>query len=173
MELYQVLGGKEPVRALRPGAWDLAFADGLVVELDEELHFNQYRLRTLQAPWSVRLPWHDAYLDLCDRHERACLDAGKWGKRWTSPSCESMFGPPGEAGVLEGAGAPRWKQRALYDAIKDVTALTSNALHLVRLSVWDTIGDVRLGDALSGSAPIDDERLRELVAQRTTSRPVA
>jgi hypothetical protein len=84
-----------------------------------------------------------------------------------------MFGPPGEAGVLEGAGAPRWKQRALYDAIKDIAALTSTALHLVRLSVWDTIGDVRLGDALSGGAPIDPERLRELVEQRTTSPPVA
>lgn len=57
--------------------------------------------------------------------------------------------------------------------MKDIAALTSNALHLVRLSVWDTIGDVRLGDALSGGAPIDDERLRELVAQRTTSPPVA
>jgi hypothetical protein len=173
IELYQALGGKEPIRALRPGAWDLAFIGGLVVELDEELHFNRYRLRTLQAPWNARLPWHDAYLDLCDRHEQACLGAGRWGKRWTSRSCESMFGPPGEAGVLEGAGAPRWKQRALYDAIKDIAALTSNALHLVRLSVWDTIDDVRLGDALSGGAPIDDERLRELVAERTTSPLVA
>lgn len=105
--LYQGLGGKAPVRTLRPGAWDLAFTGGLMVELDEELHFNRYRLRTRQAPWSARLPWHDAYLDLCDRHEQACLGAGKWGKRWTSPSCESMFGPPGAAGVLEGAGAPR------------------------------------------------------------------
>lgn len=173
MELYQVLGGKEPVRALRPGAWDLAFTGGLVVELDEELHFNRYRLRTLQAPWSARLPWHDAYLDFCDSYDRRYLDAGKWGKRWTSPSCESMFGRPGAAGVLEGAGAPRWKQRALYDAMKDFAALTSDALHLARLSVWDTVGDVRLGDALSGGAPIDDERLRELVAQRTTSPPVA
>lgn len=100
--LYQALGGKEPIRALRPGAWDLAFIGGLVVELDEELHFNRCRLRTLQPPWNARLPWHDAYLDLCDRHEQTCLGAGKWGKRWTSPSCESMFGPPGEAGVLEG-----------------------------------------------------------------------
>uniref|UniRef100_A0A5Q5CFC0 Uncharacterized protein n=1 Tax=Mycobacterium sp. (strain JLS) TaxID=164757 RepID=A0A5Q5CFC0_MYCSJ len=161
------------MRALRPGAWDLAFADGLVVELDEELHFNRYRLRTLEAPWSARLPWHDAYIVFCERQEQACLDAGRWGKRWTSPPCESMFGPPGEAGVLEGAGTPRWKQRALYDAMKDIAALTSDALHLVRLSLWDTVGDVRLGDALSSSAPIDDERLLELVAQRTTSRPVA
>lgn len=151
----------------------MAFVDGLVVELDEELHFNRYRLRTLQAPWSARLPWHDAYFDFCVRQEQACLDAGKWGKRWTSPSCESMFGPPGEAGALEGAGAPRWKQRALYDAIKDLAALTSNALHLARVSVWDTVGDVRIGDALSGGAPIDAGRLRELVDQRTAAAPLA
>jgi hypothetical protein len=41
---------------LRPGAWDLVFADGLVVELDEELHFNRYRAQSLQNEWATDLP---------------------------------------------------------------------------------------------------------------------
>ena len=167
---YRALGGTEPARPPRPGAWDLAFEGGLVVELDEELHFNRYRATTLEAFWSENLPWHDEYLDFCSRHESECLDAGKWGKRWTTPSCESMFGPPGEPGELEGPGAPRWKQRALYDAMKDIAALTSGTVRLARLSVWDIIGDVRLGHTLVVGTPVDVNELRELVRRRTTSK---
>jgi hypothetical protein len=38
--LYRGLGGIESMPSFRPGAWDLFFADDLIVELDEELHFN-------------------------------------------------------------------------------------------------------------------------------------
>lgn len=167
--LYRTLGGVEPVRPPRPGAWDLAFEGGLVVELDEELHFNRYRSTTLESPWSANLPWHEDYRAICSRHEAQCLDAGQWGKRWTTPSCESMFGPPGEPGELEGPGAPRWKQRALYDAMKDIAALTSGAMRLARLSVWDAVGDIRLGDALVIGTPIGPSELRQLVDRRTSS----
>ena len=167
---YRALGGTEPVRPPRPGAWDLGFAGGLVVELDEELHFNRYRSTTLESPWAANLPWYEDYPGFCSQHEAKCLDAGKWGKRWTTPSCESMFGPPGEPGELEGPGAPRWKQRALYDAMKDTAALASDSLQLVRLSVWDTIGDITLGDALVVGTPVDPGELRELVDRRTSSK---
>ena len=166
---YRALGGTEPVRPPRPGAWDLAFEGGLVVELDEELHFNRYRAKTLEPPWSADLPWYEDYQGFCRHYETKCLDAGKWGKRWTTPSCESMFGPPGDVGELEGPGAPRWKQRALYDAMKDITALASGAVRLARLSVWDTIGDITLGDALVVGAPVDSGRLRDLVHARTAA----
>ena len=63
------------MRALRPGTWDLSFADGLVVELDEELHFNRYRLTTLQSVESMKLPWRDAYLDFCTRYEAPVTEA--------------------------------------------------------------------------------------------------
>ena len=157
------------MRPPRPGAWDLAFEGGLVVELDEELHFNRYRARTLDPLWIANLPWHEDYRAFCSRHEAQCLHAGQWGKRWTTPACESMFGPPGKPGELEGPGAPRWKQRALYDAMKDIAALASDSLHLVRLSVWDTIGGIRLGDALVVGTPVDPGELRELVDRRSSS----
>jgi hypothetical protein len=40
----------------------------------------------------------------------------------------------GAAGDLDGEGAPRWKQRALYDAIKD-TAPAALGVALARVSV--------------------------------------
>jgi len=41
----------------RPGGWDLPFRGPLLVELDEELHFNCYRATTLEASWEADLPW--------------------------------------------------------------------------------------------------------------------
>jgi hypothetical protein len=166
VELFRSMGGRTPMPPLRPGAWDLVFADGFVVELDEELHFNRYRAQSLQTPWAIDLPWYDAYLGLCRDREQECLAAGKWGKRWSNPSCETMFGSPAVPGVLDERGAPRWKQRALYDAIKDVAALHSHDFRLCRVSVWDAVGNTSLGDALAG-VPIEGEQLAELIVGRT------
>ena len=168
VELFGTLSERTPMPPLRPGAWDLAFDDGLVVELDEELHFNRYRTRTLQMPWATDLPWHDTYLLHCQDREAVCLAAGRWGKRWTNPSCELMFGPPDRPGTFDGSGSPRWKQRALSDAVKDVAALQSTTLRLCRLSVWDSVGGTTLGEALSGAA-VDLAQLSALVRHRTTS----
>lgn len=166
LRLYAELGGAVRQPKLRPGAWDLALADGRVVELDEELHFNRYRTLTLQQPWSADLPWRDAYLQHCVRHELECLRAGTWGKRWTNASCEALFGSAGTPGDLE-AGSPRWKQRALYDAMKDAQAAQGGGPPLVRVSVYDPLGDHALGDALENAASADADALARLVEVRT------
>lgn len=165
LEVYRKLGGRSHRPALRPGAWDLALASGAVVELDEELHFNRYRALTLERPWSAGLPWREDYLGMCREYEQECIRAGSWGKRWTNPSCEAMFGPPGPAGDL-GVGAPRWKQRALYDAIKDAQAAVGAGPPLVRLAVHDSVGGTTLGAALEGRAAAEPNALRELVDRR-------
>jgi hypothetical protein len=166
VDLYWALGGRSERPALRPGAWDLALASGAVVELDEELHFNRYRGLTLERAWSAQLPWRDDYLAMCRGHEQECLRAGSWGKRWTNPSCEALFGPPGPVGDL-GAGAPRWKQRALYDAIKDAQATAGAGPPLVRLAVHDPVGGTTLGAALEGRAPVDLDALSGLLDRRS------
>jgi hypothetical protein len=103
-----------------------------VVELDEELHFN--RTQTLQPACAAVLPCHDAHLDFSSQQEQQCLAAAKWGKRWTNPSCETMFGTPGVPGALEGAGAPRWTQRALYESGQETSRpLNSRTIRLARL----------------------------------------
>ncbi|MFC9964579.1 hypothetical protein ACFVH4_10095 [Nocardia ignorata] len=165
--LYTELGGTQPMPRLRPGAWDLAFTSGLVVELDEELHFNRYRAQTLMAFQTSVLPWHADYLDFCTNHEHQCLAAGRWGSRWTTRPCEAMFGLPGPTGDLDGAGAPRWKQRALYDSVKDLIATQTPTVRLARVSVWDRVDGAVLGDALDKNAVVNPERLAAFLAQRT------
>lgn len=166
--LYRGLGGKQEPPVLRPGGWDLALVGGVVIELDEELHFNRYRSRTLATPWSTGLPWFGAYLAFCSQLEDHCLRAGVWGKRWTNESCERMFGPPAPSGDLDSpGGAPRWKQRALYDAIKDAVTSVNVGVRLVRLSVHDELDGVSLGAVLEGRGQADPAALRALVERRT------
>lgn len=165
--LYRELGGQLERPSLRPGAWDLALAGGVVVELDEELHFNRYRARTLAAPWARSLPWVDAYLAMCTRHEDECVSTGSWGKRWSNGSCERMFGHAAPAAELDApGGAPRWKQRALYDAVKDVAGFLPGVPRLVRLAVHDEISGVSLDAVLKRRSEVAPRDLRALVEAR-------
>jgi hypothetical protein len=167
IDLYHSFGGERSSVVLRPGAWDLALEGSLLVELDEELHFNRYRLATLDPDWTRRLPWRDAYVAHCERTERTCISAGSWGKRWTNPSCEAMFGAAGAPGQLEGPGAPRWKQRAVYDAIKDGYAV-SHPGRVARVSVHDVIAGVSLGRALEGGRLPETESFTGFIRERTS-----
>lgn len=136
--LYRALGGVSSEPRLRPGPWDLVLDDGVVLELDEELHFNRFREVALHQHTSERLPWTTDYRRLALKHEPECLRAGRWGARWTSPSSVRMFGQAAPPGELDGPGAPRWKQRALYDALKDAAA-AAGVVRLVRLSIYDDL----------------------------------
>lgn len=165
-ELYRSLGGRLNKPTLRPGAWDLAF-DELVVELDEEQHFNRCRLTTLAVAWADQLPWAEAYRGHCRHHESDCRSKASHGGYWSNKSCRRLFGEGASAGDLDdSAGSPRWKQRALYDALKDAHALATG-IPLARLSVHDIVGGHRLADVLDGRASLADEVLREIVAPRT------
>lgn len=125
-----------------------------MVELDEQLHFNRYRATTLHADWMQPLPWRDTYLVYCREQERDCLADGWWGQRWTNPSCERLFGPADPPGMFDRGGAPRWKQRALSDALKDMLALVGQ-VRLARLAIYDVIEGIELRAALEGQAEID------------------
>jgi hypothetical protein len=165
MDLYRLLGVVQEQPIFRPGDWDLPFAGPLLVELDEELHFNRYRCATLDTSWEADLPWTDEYRRYCVEHERECLDAADWGKRWVNESTARMFsgGPPRE---LDGDGAPRWKQRALYDALKDTLPLVGCG-RLARIATYDDVSGVKIGTMLDGLAPIDTKGIRDLVIART------
>jgi hypothetical protein len=56
MDLYRRLGGIQESPRLAPGPWDVAYSDGLLLELDEDLHFHRYRGTTLGAPWAECSP---------------------------------------------------------------------------------------------------------------------
>ena len=141
--------------------------DGVVIELDEELHFNRYRLAMLAPAWTESLPWRSTYAAMCADREGDCLAAGRWGKRWTNPSCEAHFDAPDRPGEFTSGGSPRWKQRALYDAIKDAACLSDLGLQLARVATHDRVGPSTLGAVLDGAARVTPDEVADLVRSRT------
>lgn len=163
IRLYRGLGGAVDHPRLAPGAWDIAYQNGLVIELDEEMHFTRYRAQTLETAWAPQLPWTDSYRRYAAEHEGR---VGTGGRRWSNPSAARLFGgedPPLTFGAF---GGPRWKQRALYDAIKDAAAL-DGIVTLARVSVHDVVGGTLLNDILYGKASVDLEVLTDFIAART------
>ena len=59
--------------------------------------------------------------------------------RWLNNSTEGHFGPSGPRGDLSGNGSSRWKQRALYDFMKDITQLDRQRPRLARIGIWDKL----------------------------------
>jgi hypothetical protein len=168
LDLYRTLGGHaEEFVVFRPGVWDVVLADGVIVELDEEQHTNRYRRTTLEPAWAEGLPWTPDYVRYSEAHEAAALRKAKRGGYWTSPSTERMFGRADPSGEFGDSGAPRWKQRALYDAMRDVLAV-EGLVALARVSVWDDVGGTTLGRVLDDRAAEDHDALAELVLRRTT-----
>jgi hypothetical protein len=159
--LYRRLGGALEQPRLAPGAWDLSF-ERVLIELDEGFHFNRYRALTLDQPWASHLPWRDAYLSYCTDHEQK---SGTGGRRWSSPSASRMFGGTDPEAVFETYGASRWKQRALYDAMKDTSAIAGQ-VHLARVSIYDTIDGVLLDHILYGRATLPADQVVEHVLSR-------
>ena len=138
LDVYWKLGGVLRAPKLRPGSWDFG-CETFAVELDEDLHFNRYRKATLSQVEYTRLGFpSDKYRQLCDRFEAACLAKGRGQARWTSPSTENQFGPAGPRGLLDGLGAPRWKQRALYDFMKDLSPLIGGP-EVARIGIWEEV----------------------------------
>lgn len=163
MDLYRVLGGVQVAPKLAPGSWDIVYADGLVVELDEDMHFHRYRGTTLDAPWAAVLPWTAPYRRYVVEGERR---AGTGGQRWTNPSAERMFGEADPDGVIGLHGAPRWRQRAMYDAMKDAAAAVGQ-VKLARLSIYDLVDGHPLNNVLYGRVAVDLGAVDELVVRRT------
>lgn len=140
--VYRSLGGKLTSLPLNLRKWDIEF-DGVAVELDEHLHFNRYRGATLSSPAYEHLSGfpRELYLDYCASHEADCLKAGSYGGKWTNNSCEKQFGCSSTAGTLSGeGGAARWKQRAYYDFVKDLSPILIRT-RVVRLAIWDWIDE--------------------------------
>lgn len=122
----------------------------------------------MRPTWAAGLPWTAAYLNYCQIRETDCLRAATWGKRWTSKSSARMLGNASPPGDLSGGGAPRWKQRALYDAMKDAIGAQDEGSKVARLSVHDELSGGPFGEALKGRAPLDTDELLSLLASRTS-----
>lgn len=167
VDVYRALGGVRDDVEFTAGVWDFACADGLFLEFDEALHFNRYRQATLQTMWSPQLPWSHEYASYSRDMEGMCLKDGKSGGRWASPSSDAMFGGSDAPGVFSGKGSSRWKQRALYDAVRDAYAWATPRVRLARISIHDEIGGLNVNWATSHGLLLDPRDLREFIDSRT------
>lgn len=154
--LYDELGGVCSDPRFAPGGWDLVTRDGLAVELDEQFHFTRYRAMTLRTKQLGALPWTGRYLNYCARFEPA---AARGGGRWASPSTERMFGASDPVGVFGERGSARGKQRALYDAMKDLAA-SVGVMRLARISIYDRVDGAVVDEVLYGRAAVNPLALR-------------
>lgn len=167
LTLFRELGGvPEYASALAPQGWDLQ-ADGVLIELDEDLHFNRYRSLSLDVPWASHLPWFRDYASYAEEKEDMCLRAGRYQGKWASPSSDRMFGGSDPEGVLGELGASRWKQRAIYDTIKDAHALQTPGVALARVAIHDDIGGLNINKAAKKNVLLDPAILRAYVDART------
>ncbi|KRF04340.1 hypothetical protein ASH00_14650 [Arthrobacter sp. Soil782] len=163
--LYEHLGGVLDVQDFAAGDWDFNLVDGLKIELDEFLHFNRYRSATLKLPWAETLPWSADYDEYCERFEYKSQRIRLEGM-WASKNSDCMFGGSDPIGMLGPLGPSRWKQRALYDAVKDAYARHKN-LALARISVADQIDGKSVDRELKRGRLLNREGLRKLVSART------
>lgn len=160
MGIYRQLGGTAEV--LSAGRWDFS-AGALLIELDEQEHFNRYRTLTLESPWAGSLPWTTDYGLYCRSMEAKCR---AYSGYWSNPSADRQFGGSDAPGIHGPLGTSRWKQRAVYDALRDAWAVAT-CRPLARISIYDTVGGVNLGAALEGKQSLNPDALREHIEQRT------
>jgi hypothetical protein len=97
--------------------------------------------------------------------EDRCLRDGRSQQRWSNASSARQFSG-GAVGDLR-AGAPRWKQRAFYDALKDTAPSAGPELSLARLSIYDLLDGSVLDDVLAGRAQVYPKAVLALVQART------
>jgi hypothetical protein len=172
MTVYRNLGGIQQDFPDNYGRYDVV-CNGLAVELDEERHFNRYRLISLNSPLynKVSIGQLDMvlYRGFCTEREPDCPT---YGGNWTNPSCERQFGPSPPRGIHGGAGPARWRQRAFYDFLKDIAVLCGGPL-VVRLSIYDRVlllgRKMTIGKALTSCNDELDLALAETLSRRITS----
>lgn len=163
--VYKELGGRLSIYPTGFRGFDIKLK-GFVVELDEEQHFNRYRHFTLLSQFykseSVK-----EYREYCSEFEENCLARARYGNYWRTDSTDKQFGPSELNGTLDGAGSSRWKQRAFYDYLRDVGAKMAG-YQLVRISIYDRVDRVRIGDILQNRKRDLYNRVVDLVRSKRT-----
>ncbi len=170
-DVYRALNGNPNLlHQAKPGAFDLCVSttDGpLIVELDEEQHFNRYRATTLSFPWAEAFPWVSAYRDYSRVHEADLARKFISGGRWTNASAPRYFGTASAPGDFSGVGSPRWRQRAFYDAVKDLLP----GIRLARIAVFDVVDGRSVEAVLRSKDHSAGAAVRRLVESRIHSWP--
>lgn len=134
VNVYHRLGGILTTIPARVGEYDID-TPNFIIELDEENHFNRYRLSTLQSDvyndnYNLDVELYKGY---CKSYENKCCTYGQYA---SSDSTNKQFGKSVVDGDLKDVNRTRWKQRAFYDYIKDITSLVIG-VPIIRISIYE------------------------------------
>ncbi len=143
--IYKELGGTLDEFPMNFGPWDISTPE-FIIELDEENHFNRYRQQTLKSDIYQKIKGFplNEYQQYCTKYESRCITHGGY---WKNNSSENHFIKSDDNGVLNGSGSSRWKQRAFYDLLRDVTGLIKG-IPVIRLSIYQTFKGKSVQDVI-------------------------
>jgi hypothetical protein len=160
---YKKLSGKLSQYPIQFRGFDIVCND-FIIELDEERHFNRFRLITLDS--SIYKDYInfdvDQYKKYCNIHESECLASAAWSKNWETKTSKEQFGKSDFEGCLKDNGSSRWKQRAFYDFLRDITSCIYE-IPILRISIWDEIDGVTISELINCN---DFEWINELIQNR-------
>lgn len=161
--VYKDLGGVLELPPVNPGKWDIDM-EYCIIELDEENHFNRYRLKTLESTIYEGYTNFDVekYRKYCISYDKECPTTQK---RWSNRSSDRQFGESGLNGDFSRNGPSRWKQRAFYDFIKDVYSIITG-IPVIRISIYDQIEYSTIKQLLDKE---DSIKVKEYLKARLTS----
>ena len=115
---------------------------GLLIQIDDELHFNRYRKISLESSFYKDHSGFKVleYLRNCRIEEKECIKSGLAGSNWHNPKAKKMFGDSEEPGDLsmERNGSSAWKLRAWIDFIQDISGEIMG-YKVLRISVYDKL----------------------------------
>lgn len=139
LEAYKSLGGLHSFPEITFEVPFLEFGRFCVL-LDESIHFNRYRARTLRSSLYEGLSSFPAmkYRTYCRNFESECMKVGASNSFWTNTESEYQFGPSQTSGDLGLSGSSGWKLMAFKDFLIDLVC-RNRKIRLLRISVWDDL----------------------------------
>jgi hypothetical protein len=139
-EIYSNLGGLNESPLLKKLKFDFKI-NRTLVQYDDELHFNRYRLISFRSDFyrENNVPFLETQKRLCRTYEKDCLKAGMQLRVWNGPPvAKHSFGESNEPGDFSGNGASGWKLLAYNDAQIDIQTRI-HGYKLIRLTPYETL----------------------------------
>ncbi len=136
---YASLGGKEAFPDITFQVPFMEFGRFCVL-LDEQIHFNRYRAKTLRSSFYENLKSFPLmkYKSYSRKYESECIKSGTANPAWTNRVAEFHFGASQSSGDLGLRGSAGWKLTAFKDFTIDMVA-RQRKIRLIRISVWDDL----------------------------------
>ncbi len=173
LETYNGLGGKIENPEIFFSIPFMEFGRFCVL-LDEPIHFNRYRSRTLRASFYEGLSSFPLmkYRTYSRKHEVECLKVGTSRPYWTNDEAEKHFGPSQQSGDLGLAGSSGWKMIALKDFTIDLLA-RQRKIRLLRISVWDDLmvskNLQKFNDLLMSPGSVESEMILKYIERKVVA----